>query len=98
MRRSSGRLRGSGPSTRRRLALPRSHLATALERLERLFRTLPEARDSEFTVQADPEIQVAMDPSDLEEVFGKPARQRAEMARRRIALTSTQGVWAWRGW
>jgi signal transduction histidine kinase len=83
--RSLARLRAVNAAS---VARPQTQLAVSVERLARLFRTLPDGRETEFEFRVDPQYQVAMDPADLEEVLGNLLENALKWRKRRVMLST----------
>jgi signal transduction histidine kinase len=83
--RSLARLRAVNAAA---IALPQTHVRPSVERLARLFRSLPEGRDTEFDFTVAKGHQVAMDHHDLEEVIGNLLENAFRWRRKTVHLST----------
>jgi len=62
-------------------------LGVAARRLERLFRALPESSDKVFDLDLEPDLVVALDAQDLEEILGNLLGNAFKWCRTQVRLT-----------
>jgi len=62
-------------------------LGVAARRLERLFRALPESSDKVFDLDLEPDLVVALDAQDLEEILGNLLENAFKWCRTQVRLT-----------
>lgn len=82
--RSLARIRAenSGASTRAQTVL-----AASVKRMERLFRSLPEAKDKSLKVEVPGNIQIPMDAQDIEEILGNTLENAFRWSKRTVRVT-----------
>ena len=71
------------------MAMPQTEVKRSVERLARLFRSLPDAELKTFEFRVDQNHKVAMDHHDLEEVIGNMLENAFRWCRKQVVLTST---------
>lgn len=62
-------------------------LGTSVHRMERLFRSLPEARGKSLDVKVPARIQIPMDAQDLEEILGNTLENAFRWSKRAVEVT-----------
>lgn len=85
--RSLARLRAVNAAA---IALPQTDVLPSVERLLRLFRSLPESRDTQIDVSVAPEHHVAMDHHDLEEVLGNLLENAFRWRRSKVSVSTSE--------